>query len=231
MKKVFVSVLLALSFCLPFVTSVVVAADVEPPVSVTATDEGINQAGVGDFIDNAAKYIGYLNDFIDGIKYIYDAYKSGNLDYKKIAKDVTNTVLNKAIQHFIPFFPNLDFVGFISDWVSGRFSSIYDSCGAEVEQLCFQNRNLMAFLNDEIILIDYEDLGEFCAILYGENATIGAVYDNVKEGTSSFLTNVLGSVSDFCVNNEICLAFLTFTFLYLGCFVLSRVSRSMGRGR
>lgn len=56
------------------------------------------------------------------------------------------------------------------------------------------------------------------------------VLGTVVERSESFLSLVT-KIGDSCVNNEICVAFLTVTFMGLGVRMLRRVVSAFGRGR
>ena len=53
---------------------------------------------------------------------------------------------------------------------------------------------------------------------------------SVVSGSSSFLS-LLGSLFNFCAENELCQMFLTTTFTSIGVGLLRRVTRAFGRGR
>lgn len=57
------------------------------------------------------------------------------------------------------------------------------------------------------------------------------MWTTIGEGASSFITNVLTPVGTFCTSNEICLAFLSVTFVGLGVRLLRRAIGAFGRGR
>lgn len=57
------------------------------------------------------------------------------------------------------------------------------------------------------------------------------MWETIGNGASSFVTNVLTPVGTFCTSNEICLAFLSVTFVGLGVRMLRRVIGAFGRGR
>lgn len=50
-------------------------------------------------------------------------------------------------------------------------------------------------------------------------------------GRSDDFLSLVAKIGDVCVNNEICLAFLTVTFMGLGVRLLRRVIGAFGRGR
>lgn len=57
------------------------------------------------------------------------------------------------------------------------------------------------------------------------------MWETIGDGASSFVTNVLTPVGTFCTSNEICLAFLSVTFVGLGVRMLRRAIGAFGRGR
>lgn len=57
------------------------------------------------------------------------------------------------------------------------------------------------------------------------------MWETIGNGASSFVTNVLTPVGTFCTSNEICLAFLSVTFVGLGVRMLRRAIGAFGRGR
>lgn len=59
----------------------------------------------------------------------------------------------------------------------------------------------------------------------------GSMWETIGNGASSFVTNVLTPVGTFCTSNEICLAFLSVTFVGLGVRILRRAIGAFGRGR
>ena len=62
----------------------------------------------------------------------------------------------------------------------------------------------------------------------GEAAT--GVMDSVMNKTGSFL-GLVTEIGNTCANNEICLAFLTVTFIGLGVRLLRKIIGAFGRGR
>lgn len=56
------------------------------------------------------------------------------------------------------------------------------------------------------------------------------VMGSVLERSSGFLS-LVSQIGDVCVNNEICLSFLTVTFMGLGVRLLRKVIGAFGRGR
>lgn len=62
----------------------------------------------------------------------------------------------------------------------------------------------------------------------GEGAT--TVTQKIFGGTQNFL-DLVKQVGDTCVNNEICVLFLTATFVGLGVRMLRKVIGAFGRGR
>lgn len=59
----------------------------------------------------------------------------------------------------------------------------------------------------------------------------GSMWETIGNGATSFVTNVLTPVGTFCTSNEICLAFLSVTFVGLGVRMLRRAIGAFGRGR
>lgn len=59
----------------------------------------------------------------------------------------------------------------------------------------------------------------------------GTMWETIGSGATSFVTNVLTPVGTFCTSNEICLAFLSVTFVGLGIRMLRRAIGAFGRGR
>lgn len=59
----------------------------------------------------------------------------------------------------------------------------------------------------------------------------GSMWETIGNGANSFITNVLTPVGTFCTSNEICLAFLSVTFVGLGVRMLRRAIGAFGRGR
>lgn len=58
----------------------------------------------------------------------------------------------------------------------------------------------------------------------------GVVYNKLSNNFDNFL-KLVNKIGDFCVNNEICVLFLTATFVGLGVHLLRKVIRVFGRGR
>lgn len=58
-----------------------------------------------------------------------------------------------------------------------------------------------------------------------------SMWKTIGEGAGSFIENVLTPVGTFCTSNEICLAFLSVTFVGLGVRLLRRALGAFGRGR
>ena len=59
----------------------------------------------------------------------------------------------------------------------------------------------------------------------------GGMWETIGDGAGSFIKNVLTPVGTFCTSNEICLAFLSVTFVGLGVRLLRRAIGAFGRGR
>lgn len=66
-------------------------------------------------------------------------------------------------------------------------------------------------------------MGESAAATFG-------VIDQVMENSTDFLT-LVGNIGNTCADNEICVAFLTVTFIGLGVRLLRKVIGAFGRGR
>lgn len=58
-----------------------------------------------------------------------------------------------------------------------------------------------------------------------------SMWKTIGDGASSFIENVLTPVGTFCTSNEICLLFLSVTFVGLGVRMIRRVIGAFGRGR
>lgn len=58
-----------------------------------------------------------------------------------------------------------------------------------------------------------------------------SMWETIGDGASSFITKVLTPVGTFCTSNEICLAFLSVTFIGLGIRLIRRAVGAFGRGR
>lgn len=58
-----------------------------------------------------------------------------------------------------------------------------------------------------------------------------SMWETIGNGAGSFITNVLTPVGTFCTSNEICLAFLSVTFVKLGVMMIRRAIGAFGRGR
>ena len=56
------------------------------------------------------------------------------------------------------------------------------------------------------------------------------LFDTVSANAGDFL-DLVGNVGSTCMNNEICLAFLSITFISLAVRMLRRVIGAFGRGR
>lgn len=59
---------------------------------------------------------------------------------------------------------------------------------------------------------------------------VASVTDKIFAGSQNFL-DLVTKVGDTCVNNEICVLFLTATFVGLGVRMLRKVIGAFGRGR
>lgn len=57
-----------------------------------------------------------------------------------------------------------------------------------------------------------------------------SVLDTVAQNADDFI-GLVTKIGDVCVNNEICIAFLTVTFMTLGVRMVGRIIRAFGRGR
>lgn len=64
-----------------------------------------------------------------------------------------------------------------------------------------------------------------------EEGGTSSMWETIGNGVGSFVTNVLTPVGTFCASNEICLAFLSVTFVGLGVRMIRRVIGAFGRGR
>lgn len=58
-----------------------------------------------------------------------------------------------------------------------------------------------------------------------------SMWTTIGEGAGSFIEKVLTPVGTFCTSNEICLAFLSVTFVGLSVRLLRRAIGAFGRGR
>lgn len=67
----------------------------------------------------------------------------------------------------------------------------------------------------------------YSAMLLSEASSVS---DRIFSGADNFL-GLVTKVGDTCVNNEICVLFLTATFVSLGIRMLRRVIGAFGRGR
>lgn len=248
MKKVFVSVLLALSFCLPFVTSVTFAADLGFSVvennndynnDVAIQNDGeVLENGLGDFFKDASKvadFVGYLQDIVSVIRDVKTAFTTSNpAERMQAVKDAINTIANDVVQYFVPWFPEVNFADLISNWTLGWFDSIRQQYGNDVADYCELTMSEWIWFDENVVGEYYLTYDEFANALYNSDnpsAAVDAVFTTVSSGSSSFFTGVFAPVCDFCVNNAVVLAFLSVTFLVLGVRITRSVVRSFGRGR
>lgn len=67
-------------------------------------------------------------------------------------------------------------------------------------------------------------------LLAASEGAVTGVSDKVFGGTQKFL-DLVSQVGTTCVNNEICVLFLTATFVGLGVRMLRKVIGAFGRGR
>lgn len=58
----------------------------------------------------------------------------------------------------------------------------------------------------------------------------GVIYNKVSNNFDNFL-ELVNKIGNACVNNEVCVLFLTATFVVLGVNLLRKVVRAFGRGR
>lgn len=69
----------------------------------------------------------------------------------------------------------------------------------------------------------------------GEQVTLpeggNSMWKTIGEGVGSFISNVVTPVGTMCANNEICLAFLSVSFVFLGIRALRKSIGAFGRGR
>lgn len=66
------------------------------------------------------------------------------------------------------------------------------------------------------------------------SSTVVPVSGSVQKGISNNVDNFLkliNKIGDVCVNNEVCVLFLTATFVGIGVHLLRKVVRAFGRGR
>lgn len=74
-------------------------------------------------------------------------------------------------------------------------------------------------------------MNPFIAVSEGAvDAAVTGVSDKIFGGADNFL-GLVTKVGNTCVNNEICVMFLTCTFVGLGVRLLRRVIGAFGRGR
>lgn len=58
----------------------------------------------------------------------------------------------------------------------------------------------------------------------------GVVYNKISNNFDNFL-ELVNKIGNACVNNEVCVLFLTATFVGIGVHLLRKVVRAFGRGR
>lgn len=56
------------------------------------------------------------------------------------------------------------------------------------------------------------------------------VQNGISNNLDNFL-NLINKIGDMCINNEICVLFLTASFVGIGVHLLRKVVRAFGRGR
>lgn len=232
MNKFILSIIAALSIFFTVVSPVSHAAPVDDVVDT-----------VGDVSD----FIGYLQDFIDVVNLIIDTLPPGssnifdeefyNSPEGQQCRDEINSVFNGVVKDICPFIPSVDWVDFYMNWNLGAKVLILDKYGAEVADFCEENSDIIRQFDQNYVIPYFKDYDDFAYNIYGSYALpnpgdvpIDDTMAFIGDGAGSFISGVLTPVGTFCMNNEICLAFLSVSFLALGVRLLRRSVGAFGRG-
>lgn len=233
MNKVIFSLVLALSVAFSAFVPVVYASAAEPPGD-------LQEANIGDVIDTAADVVDFVSGVIDVITSV-NAYFSGenNAGVDEI-KGVIDDLFVGFIETGVSMLPGGDFINLILGWLGLNDFSITGYFGKEVQDLCDSNAYLMQDFYTDYMLPCYGSVDTFVDEVYGDRYTpvpvdpvssSGEAVASIGSGAGSFISGVLSPLGDFCLNSEICLAFLAVSFAALGGRLLRRSVGAFGRGR
>lgn len=229
MKKVMLSLLMALTVSFAVLSSVVYAAASEPSGE-------LSEASFGDYFDND-EVIDFLATFLYYVSQA-NSYASSSDDPVDVIKGVLDDMFVEVMQAGISLLPGGDFINLISGWVGLYDFSITDHFSSKFQDLFNSGTDDMQEFYDLCILPCYGSVDNFVDDIYGDNydpepgvISTGDTMANIGEGASSFISGVLTPIGEYCVNSEICLAFLAVCFAALGVRVLRRSVGAFGRGR
>lgn len=231
MKKVILSLFIALSLAFSFFVPVVYASAAEP-VGVEA-----KEVSFGDFLDKADDVVAFLNDFMDVVHYVKDIADNSDDPVALIKSSVDNLFIG-CVSSVVSLLPGGDFINLIAGWVGLYDFSITDYFGSKVQEFCNANQADMLLFYNDYMLPCYGSVDNFVDEIYGDKynpepgvVSTGEAVSVIGDGAGSFISGVLTPIGEYCLNSEICLAFLSACIAALGVRLLRQSVRSFGRGR
>lgn len=231
MKKVIFSFFLALTVSFTVVSPVVYSAASEP--------QGVDaaEANIGDIIDKTDEIVGFLNDFMSVVHNVKD-FLDNTDDPLGEVKAIVDDMFIGCVSSAVSLLPGGDFINLIAGWVGLYDFSITDYFGSKVQEFCNANQSDMLEFYNLYMLPCYGSVDSFVDDIYGDEydpesgvISTGDTMSNIGEGAGSFISGVLTPIVEYCVNSEICLAFLAVCFAALGFRLLRRSVGAFVRGR
>lgn len=236
-------------FILSIIAALSIFFTVVSPVSHAASIDNVDD--VADTVGDVSDFIGYLQDFIDVVNLIIDTLPPGSSNifdedfYNSPAgqqcRDEINSVFNGVVKDICPFIPSVDWCDFYMHWNLGGKVLILDKYGAQVADFCEENSDIIRQFDQNYVIPYFKDYADFASNIYGSYALpapddpgdvqIDDTMAFIGDGAGSFISGVLTPVGAFCINNEICLAFLSVSILGLGVRLLCRSVGAFGHGR
>lgn len=231
MKKAIFSFILVLSVAFSSVFSVYVSASVSPG--------DVAEANIGDIIDKADEVISFLNDFMDVVHNVKDYFDNFDDPVEEI-KSIVDDMFIGFVSSGVRLLPGGDLINLLAGWLGIYDFSITDYFGSKVQDYCNANQADMREFYNDYMLPCYGSVDMFVDDIYGDRYTpspttptlpTGDPVAVIGGGAVSFISVVLIPIGDYCVNSDICLAFLSVIFLFLGFRLLQRSIGAFGRGR
>lgn len=232
MKKVILSLLMALTVSFSVVSPVVYASASEP------TGEAA-KASIGDYIDKADEVVGFLNDFMDVVHNVKDFFANSGDPVGQI-KSIVDDMFIGFVSSAVSLLPGGDFINLIAGWLGLYDFSITGYFGSKVQDYCNANQAEMLEFYNDFMLPCYGSVDNFVDDIYGvyyDPAPVNPVLPNgealsvIGDGAGSFISGVLIPIGEYCVNSEICLSFCAVIFVFLGSRILRRSVGAFVRGR
>ena len=242
MKKVISSFVIALAVSFSAVSPVIYAASDDPVGVAAEADDPAAAADIGEIIDTADDVIEFVNGVLGVIKDVNEYFNGDNNAFEDEIKGVIDDMFVGLVETGVSMLPGGDFINLLLGWLGLNDFSITDYFGQKVADLCDLNEYAMKGFYDDYIFPYYGTVDNFVDHVYTEagltSPTIPALPSGngeavaaIGEGSVSFISGVLTPIGVYCVNSEICLAFLAVTFGFLGVRFLRRSVGALGRGR